>query len=77
MSSGPGRSSRARAALCSSSKLMSADWASFHGALDVCDPDLPGKNGWRVVGGFGSPDAEMHTAGTEGNEVKATPGLRR
>jgi hypothetical protein len=44
--------------------------ASFHGALDVCDPDLPGKNAWRVVGGFGFLDAEMHTAGTEGNEVK-------
>jgi hypothetical protein len=44
--------------------------ASFHGALDVCDPDLPGKNGWRVVGGFGSLDAEMRIAGTEGNEVR-------
>jgi hypothetical protein len=30
---------------------------------------LPGKNGWRVVGGFGFLDTEMHSAGTEGNEV--------
>lgn len=47
----------------------SGSTASRYGAVDIGHPDLPGKDGRRVVIGGRRPDAEMQGVGPEGNEV--------